>query len=356
MASEPGPDTPADAPPTHEKYADLVLEGGGVKGVALVGAAVALHDAGYSFARVAGSSAGAIVGSIIAAMECAHEPMSRADDIARSLDYRQMQDRRTLSRLVSPWTTLANAVAVYRHWGVYRGKYLLDWITGVLGDLGVHTFDDLRFDDPGSALGRGRSYRLVVTASDLSRQRLMYLPWDLSTHEVEPDSFSVGRAVRASAGIPFMFEPVKLKTVFGSSLLVDGSILRSYPLEVFDRDDGLASRWPTIGVRLSTLSNDKARAKPVTGPVSLALKLVETTIDSTQVRYIRDPENVDRSIFAKSSGVRSTDFDVTSAQNQALYEAGYAAGERWLATHDNAELPHPDRRRTRDRIDVDGRS
>jgi NTE family protein len=39
--------------------ADLVLEGGGVKGIALVGAVTALADAGYSFPRVAGSSAGA---------------------------------------------------------------------------------------------------------------------------------------------------------------------------------------------------------------------------------------------------------------------------------------------------------
>jgi NTE family protein len=34
--------------------ADLVLEGGGVKGIALVGAVTALADGGYSFPRVAG--------------------------------------------------------------------------------------------------------------------------------------------------------------------------------------------------------------------------------------------------------------------------------------------------------------
>ena len=41
--------------------ADLVLEGGGVKGVGLVGAYSALSDAGYTFHRIAGTSAGAIV-------------------------------------------------------------------------------------------------------------------------------------------------------------------------------------------------------------------------------------------------------------------------------------------------------
>ena len=44
-------------------FADLVLEGGGVKGIALVGAISVLEERGYQFRRVAGTSAGTIVGS-----------------------------------------------------------------------------------------------------------------------------------------------------------------------------------------------------------------------------------------------------------------------------------------------------
>ena len=47
--------------------ADLILEGGGVKGIALVGSYTALSEAGYDFHRIAGTSAGAIVGALIAA-------------------------------------------------------------------------------------------------------------------------------------------------------------------------------------------------------------------------------------------------------------------------------------------------
>ncbi len=46
---------------------DLVLAGGGVKGIGLVGAVVALLEAGYRPNQVAGTSAGSIVGSILAA-------------------------------------------------------------------------------------------------------------------------------------------------------------------------------------------------------------------------------------------------------------------------------------------------
>src|SRR5215218_658991 len=47
--------------------ADLVLAGGGVKGIAHVGVLSVLHERGYRFERAAGTSAGAIVAALVAA-------------------------------------------------------------------------------------------------------------------------------------------------------------------------------------------------------------------------------------------------------------------------------------------------
>jgi NTE family protein len=308
----------------------LVLEGGGVKGVALVGAATALDEAGWRFERIAGSSAGALVGAVIAAMQQAGESMARVDDIMRTLDYRKMLDRRPGGRALAWWPLLANGWGIVRHLGMYRGHYMTQWVRGVLGEFGVRTFSDLAFDDPGSALPGGQSFRLVVTASDLSRQRLMYLPWDLAAYGVETSAYPVARAVRASAAIPFTFEPVDLMSKYGKSTLADGSLLRSYPIEIFDRHDGKPARWPTIGIRLSSPSSERNPAKPVTGPVSLMQNLIYTMVDSTQVRHVSDPIDVDRSIFAKPRGVRWTDFDLTPDQQEGLFAAGYAAGQKWV--------------------------
>ena len=40
------------------KKADLVLEGGGVKGIGLVGAVLTLHEQGYEFPRAGGNERG----------------------------------------------------------------------------------------------------------------------------------------------------------------------------------------------------------------------------------------------------------------------------------------------------------
>ena len=335
------------------RTADLVLEGGGVKGIALVGAATALDEAGWTFARVAGSSAGALVGAIIAAMQQAGEPMTRVDEIMRTLDYRKMLDRRAVAKALRWWPLAANGWGLIFHLGMYRGHYLTQWVRGVLADLGVHTFADFAFDDPGSALAPEQSYRLLVTASDLSRQRLMYLPWDLAAYGVEATGYPVARAVRASAAIPFMFEPVRLNSSFGLSTLADGSLLRSYPIAVFDRQDGKPSRWPTLGIRLSSPSSERAPAKPVTGPLSLVQSLIYTTVDSTQVRHVSDDADVERSIFAKPRGVRWTDFDLTAEQQQTLFESGYAAGQKYVAKFPDGPPPHhPDTHPSAGQIDV----
>jgi len=312
---------------------DLVLEGGGVKGIALVGAATALSEHGYTFARIGGSSAGAMVGSIMAAMQQAGEPFSRVDDIMRTIDYLSFMDRRRGARFLTWWPRGADAWGVLFHLGAYRGLQLDRWLRGVLADLGVRTFGDLAFDDPGSALPPGDSYRLVVTASDVSRKRAMFLPWDLRAHGRDPDEYPVARAVRASAAIPFFFEPVRVDSQFGKLTLVDGSLLRTYPIDIFDRKDGKPSRWPTIGVRLSSPAGQRTKAQPVTTPIALLENLIKTTVDSTQVRHVSEPAMIDRSIFAKPKGVRFTDFDLTSEQRTSLFEAGHAAATAWVLRH-----------------------
>ncbi len=46
--------------------ADAVFEGGGVKGIGLVGAVSEIEKAGYEFENMAGTSAGAIVAAMMA--------------------------------------------------------------------------------------------------------------------------------------------------------------------------------------------------------------------------------------------------------------------------------------------------
>ncbi|MFH0887478.1 MAG: patatin-like phospholipase family protein [bacterium] len=50
----------------RKKKVGLVLSGGGARGIAHIGVIKALHDAGIPIDMISGTSAGALVGSILA--------------------------------------------------------------------------------------------------------------------------------------------------------------------------------------------------------------------------------------------------------------------------------------------------
>ncbi len=300
---------------------DLVCEGGGVRGIGLVGAVDALAAAGYRFPRVAGTSAGAIVASLVAALQVAGEPLSKLAEIMRSIDYRKFLDR----NLIGHVPLIGGGLSLLVSDGVYRGAYLEHLLAGLLGDLGVRTFGDLRTGEEPDQF----AWSLVVTASDLSRRRLVRIPWDLRSYGIDPDTFPVARAVHASAAIPYVFEPVRV----GGATWVDGGLLSNFPVELFDRT---APRWPTFGIRLSARPGIPP-THPVHGPVSLGLAAIETLVSNQDNSYIDDPCTVRRTIFVPADEVSPIDFDITDQQREALYQNGLQAGQGFLKTWNFAD-------------------
>jgi NTE family protein len=325
------------------KRADLVLEGAGVKGVGLIGAVATMAESGYRFPRVAGTSAGAVVAAYVVALQRAGEPLSRLEDIARTLNYAKLRDRGVLGRAAGPLARIVDGLSLAFDGGVFEGDYLRSWVAGSLADLGVRTFGDLRTtDDADTALPPEQRYSLVVMASDVSRKRLVRWPWDYRLYGLDPDEQLVADAVRASAAIPFFFEPVTLRSRDKAgttmvSTLVDGSVLSNFPIAMFDRADGRPPRWPTFGVRLAMRPHGRVLVHEVRGTVSLALSLVETMLEACDGQHIDDPCVQGRSVFVDASGISPVDFGITEEQQEQLLSAGRAATIGFLEHWDFAD-------------------
>src|SRR3954447_8348473 len=224
--------------------ADLVLEGGGVKGLGLVGSVVELMRAGYEFPRVAGTSSGAVVGAFLAAGVTVND-VSRIMD---RLNYARVPDRHG-----PPIPLLSEGVGLLSRQGAHPGDYIREFVADELERLGVRTFGDLHRTDRGADpnLAPSQAYKLVVTATDITCARLLRLPWDYHLMGLDPDRQLVADAVRASISIPLFFEPVTLRGGDGEEYtLVDGGVVSNFPIEMFDRTDSAQPRWPTLGVKV----------------------------------------------------------------------------------------------------------
>lgn len=287
---------------------NAVFEGGGVRGVALAGAAAAALDAGFEFEQSVGTSAGALVSSLLAAG-------FDSEDMARSI-------------CNISWPTLLRPVpgaripGIGRHWALLsrRGLHNSRRLETVWGDLlaerGIRTFGDLR---PGS---------LGVVVTDLSHSRGVVFPEGVRAYGYEPDEFPVARALRMSAAVPFFFTPVRLRDRANGdvTLMADGAMSANFPAGVVDK-----SR-PVLGFRL--VLDDQAHENEhiqVRGPFSLARSVVVAGI---RARYaLPRPEEPGVSLIHVP--VRNdVDFDMSSDEARAVFDRARSAAASQLATMD----------------------
>ncbi|MGF1470566.1 MAG: patatin-like phospholipase family protein [Rubrobacteraceae bacterium] len=315
-----------------EKRVDLVFEGGGVKGVGLVGALSVLEERGYKPQRVAGTSAGALLAALLAAGYTA----SSLRRIFLELDFSRFKDTAWEDRI----PLIGAPLSLLKDQGFYEGKALLEYVRELLSAGNVGTFGDLVTHEPTDEM-RYR-YKAQVTASDITGRQLLVLPRDAHKLGVaEPDDFEVALAVRMSAGMPFYFEPVRFlnPVTRRKHFVVDGGILSNFPVWLFDAAG--EPRWPTFGLRLveeNPRSSLDRRMEPATypagrisGTIDYVKNLVYTMLEAHDRRYI-EMSDFARTISIPTLEVRTMDLDLPQEKKQLLYDAGRAAAEQFLET------------------------
>jgi NTE family protein len=287
---------------------DGVFSGGGVKGIALIGAVSALEEKGFTFKRVAGTSAGSIIAAFLSAGYTGNEIYKMMDevDLANFLD-----PRKTL--IPGP---IAKWILIYWRLGLYKGNKLEDWIALKLAQKGIRTFGDLPPN------------RLRVIASDLTNSRLVVLPDDLPKYGIRPETFPIAKAIRMSCSIPYFFEPVKLKTREGKSVMVDGGVLSNFPMWLFDQENVKKIR-PVLGVKLSHSDSIQAKQNQINNAIQMFGALFETMKNAHDARYIsrKHEKNI---IFIPTEGILATEFQLSEERKQALFQQGETYATEFL--------------------------
>ena len=312
-----------------EPRVDAVFEGGGVKGIALIGAAAVVEAAGYQFYNLAGTSAGAIVAALLGAGYTAAE----LQPILMDLAFTTLLDPATvLSRI----PLVGSYLGILTDLGMYKGDAFLHRMREWLAAKGVKTFGDLIL--PGETEMRYR-FKVHVVASDISRGNLVILPDDAPVYGLEPERLEVALAVRMSMSIPYFFTPVTLTNTLGQScFIVDGGLLSNFPIELFDTPPPAVPAWPTFGFALVSDSTDPTAdvrvEYHVRGPLTLFAALFHTAVAAHDAHAMELPDIAARTIRIDDLGIPPTQFDLTQSQKVALYDAGQAAARDFLATWD----------------------
>ena len=245
------------APPPP--YRNLVLKGGGIRGIAYGGALQELEQRGVlaGITRVGGTSAGAIQAALLA--------VGYAPDILIAIlnatPIQRLNDGRGMF--------VGGSHRLLRQYGWYRGNQFTAYLRGLLAarapspDLTLAELHQLALAHP------GRYRDLYTTGTNLTLQRVQVFSYETTPH------LRVADAVRISMSIPLYFRAVLLdadnqvvttpRPGQPVQVLVDGGLLANYPLDLFDH-----ARYLPPGHPAATAPDAQGR---VVNPETLGLRL-----------------------------------------------------------------------------------
>ena len=290
--------------------ADLVCEGGGVKGVALAGAITYLQEHGYEFKKIAGNSAGAIFASLVAVGYTGYE----LKEISFALDFKNFMDKTSLSKipLAGPF------LSIVKNKGIFKGDALEKFMEEKLKAKGKTQFKDISIN--------GTSPLKIITA-DSTRKELVVLPDDLVKYNIDPLNFSIAKAVRMSISIPFIFKPILIEDNDKSSFMVDGGLISNFPVWLFDVEG--IPRWPTFGLRLKSDDEDNFTAAKDTGLLKYLFNIIDTAISSNEEAYLNNKDSI-RTIDIPTFDISTLDFYISKEKKEKLFNSGYNSATEFL--------------------------
>ena len=331
--------------PYHFK--NLVFEGGGVKGIAYVGAMEILEKKGIlqDIIRVGGTSAGAINAVLLGL----NYTLAETREILGTLNFRRFLD--------DSWGIVRDTTRLITEFGWYKGDYFRDWIGNIIE----------------RKTGNSNSTFLEVNILKAERKfrDLYFLGTNLSTGFGEVFSFEhtprmcVADAVRISMSIPLFFAA---KRSMRGDVYVDGGVVENYPVKLFDRQKYVAAHarmseyygkhnqalrqagkaispyvynQETLGFRLDSareIAVFRDQAEPEHRKIedffAYTWALVETIL-SIQNNYHLHSDDWQRTIYIDSLGVGTTDFDLRDDKKDALVKSGRVNTEKYFTWYDD---------------------
>ena len=217
------------------RYRNLVMEGGGIRGIAYGGALLELEQQGVlrGIERVGGTSAGAIQAALLAVGYSAQEIV----DVVNATPVQRLNDGRFIF--------FGGTHRLITQYGWYRGDEFATYLSELVArktqqpNLTLGELHALAQAQPHRG-GPARFRDLYTTGTNLTTQRVQVF-----SHETTP-TMRVADAVRISMSIPLYFRAVLLdaqnNVITGNpasgqpvQVLVDGGLLANYPVDMFDK-------------------------------------------------------------------------------------------------------------------------
>ncbi len=322
-------------------YKNLVLEGGGVRGLAYAGVFSVLEEKGVlqQIENIGGSSAGSIAGMLV----CIGYTANEIDSLMIELPVQKFNDGK------------GGVVGKYKRFkkdfGIYKGSAFENWLQKLVAHktgmplLTFKQLHQLQIENSGYK-------NFSCTGTNISKQQL-----EIFNYSNTPD-MPIALAVRISSSVPLYFEPValdnqlqkikKTDTISFANYYVDGGMLCNYPISMFDTcEDNNANpllcdkvkfNTQTIGIKLErqqqidSLENNSIKIPAyninnLSGYLSAFSNLLMETLSR---KYPNLENEKGRTIYVSQGNISSRVKKTKQQDKLLLYENGVKAANNFF--------------------------
>ncbi len=362
------------------QYIDLVQEGGGVLGIALLGYTYVLEKMGIRFLNIGGTSAGAINALLLAASGKPEE--AKTEKIIEIVSQKNIADfmdgdedalefiQTILSKEPSKLELLYHGLQVMDNFsqdlGLNLGESFLTWLTGVLEDFEVHDTAKLekrmnelsptiqfRKDskDIHSFEGRKIAAELAIIAAELATETKVIFPRMRNLFFKNIDEPNPAKYVRASMSIPLFFKPYEVTNlptdeeaiirwnrigkhrgaIPEKAIFVDGGIMSNFPIDIFHLKGSIPSR-PTFGVKLGL---ERVKTNEINNVGELLYACFDSARNLRDFEFIKENMDFQRLVaYIDIQDQNWLDFNISDEKKLELFIAGAKEAKDFLQNFD----------------------
>ena len=324
-------------PCNAQPYKYLALKGGGIRGIAYIGAMKVLEEKNMisDIEKVAGTSIGAVVGVMI----CTGLTANEMEDKMQKLDITTFND--------GSGYFIGGQRRMKRNFGWYKGNNFERWITDIIVEQTGN--ENTTFRQLHELAKKDRKFKdLYVTATNLTQQRLEIFSW-----ETHPD-MPIRIAIRASVSIPLYYGAVFIdstgkvarhpKKGLVYNVYVDGGLMANYPIITFnteqDNAQGIINKF-TLGLKLERpeqieYQHQHKGLAPYTIHTlrNYVSSLYNITIEQLNPRIPYEAEQK-QTIYISTSNMNPRVRHISSEQKKLLFTNGIEGAHNFFEPHSN---------------------
>ncbi|HHU56127.1 MAG TPA: patatin-like phospholipase family protein [Acholeplasmataceae bacterium] len=248
---------------------NVVFQGGGIKGLAYVGALKYLEERGLHIKKCAGTS----IGAIMAALVCAGYKSYELVEILNNLDIDMLWPKKK--------NIIDKTISTVKQKSLYTLDVLERFLHSLFSKKGVTKFSDLKV---------GNDYQVKMITTFLKEKKLIVIPNDLKYFGINPDTFPLAKGACMSSALPLVYSPYKLNEY----KFIDGGVIDNFPIWLFDE---------ALGFKLSKESD---------------------IINYAQRKIFKAPKKKEKNIILiDTSKYKATDFRKGYEERYYLFNSGY---------------------------------